>query len=947
MVDNSLQNLSPGLRISVRGEDFLIYKVEDNFGSSKLISAEGISEVVKGKSFIFDTALDKDIQLIDPNNTRLVADNSGSYLTTKLFLETRIRNAAFNSKKIEIGHKAAINPADYQFTPTIKSFDLPRPRILIADAVGLGKTIEVGIFLAEQIKRGKGKRILVLALKSILSQFQQEIWSRFAIPLVRLDSLGIQRIKAELPSNKNPFDYYDKTIISIDTLKNNAKFRHYIEKSHWDIIVIDECHTVANISSLRGDLAQYLATKCESLVLTSATPHNGSKESFANLITMIEPIAIPRVGEYEKKHVAPYYVRRFKKDIGEAVQENFKDRKVINDPFLLTPEEENFFEFQQTLKITALKNRKGKERTKDLLFSIGLFKAYLSSPDACLETIENRIKKLNGHNDDDSGNLEQLEETKKLVKNIIDNDKDSKFNRLLDYLLELNWQGRPTDQRIIIFAERIKTLEKLYKKLKYKFNLDDETVVRFDGSSGLSDVEQQAMIDDFGKEDSKVRLFLSSEAGSQGVNLHYYCNTMFNYDIPWSIITLEQRNGRIDRYGQKKTPFIYYLISKSDKDNIKADLRIIEKLSKKEDEIHRVLGDAASFLKQYDHDKEEQVIEDMIIEGDDSKLEQSLDDFDWTSIFGTEQESTEAMIDNEPVAERTTFYNDDFSYYKSLSEYLTSSGSLKGSNINIDENLIEILNDKELDSYLYDLPPESKPKRGQFYKLTTDKDLVQRSIDNSRKKKGDWPEFQVLYDLHPIVKIFMNKLEANIDKDVALVVKTKGVENNTSWFIFHGQIANNLGQSILSEFFAIGLKEDGAFIKVLKFDEFITQFNLSSSLLNEQIIPEDLVKLQKTLNDAITNAELFYLNPEQEKIKLQLENEMDEYRNQLNQWYSVSKDQLDLEFEEKTMTTFTKASKEKKERQIETILSEKSQFYKDLTSLDNHPYIKLLAVFYN
>ena len=94
---NKLQNLSPGLRISVRGEDFLIFKVEDNFGNSKLISAEGISEVVKGKSFIFDTALDKDIQLIDPNNTRLVADNSGSYLTTKLFLETRIRNAAFNS----------------------------------------------------------------------------------------------------------------------------------------------------------------------------------------------------------------------------------------------------------------------------------------------------------------------------------------------------------------------------------------------------------------------------------------------------------------------------------------------------------------------------------------------------------------------------------------------------------------------------------------------------------------------------------------------------------------------------------------------------------------------------------------------------------------------------------------------------------------------------------
>jgi ERCC4-related helicase len=940
-------NISPGNRITVRGEDFLITEVKDNFGKSKLITTEGISEIVKGKVFKFDTALDTDIQIVDPANSRLLPDTSGGYLTTKLFLETHIRNASFNSDKIEIGHKGAINPAEFQFDPTLLALKLPRPRILIADGVGLGKTIEVGIFLAEQIKRGKGKRILVLALKSILAQFQQEIWSRFAIPLVRLDSLGIQRIKAELPANKNPFDYYDKTIISIDTLKNNAKFRHHIEKSYWDIIAIDECHTVANISSQRGDLAQYLATKCESLVLTSATPHNGSKESFANLITMIEPIAIPRSGDYSKEDVKPYYVRRFKKDLGNAVQDNFKDRKVLRMTFDLSPAEESFLEFQQDLKINALKEGKSGEYSRDLLFSIGLFKAFMSSPEACLETIENRIKRVQTKEDANNDDLMQLNHARELVRKVIDNQEDSKYKKLLDCLSDLNWQGRKSDQRIIIFAERIKTLDKLYRNLKNKFNLDEKAIIKFDGS--LLDTDQMAIIDDFGKEDSDIRFLLSSDAGSQGVNLHFYCNVIFNYDIPWSIITLEQRNGRIDRYGQKKNPFIYYLVGKSDKPHIKDDLHIIEKLSEKEDEIHRVLGSAASFLRQYDKDKEEKVVEKIFITGDTSPIDQPIDikSFDWMSIFGSEQESTEVKVDNDPVMKRTTFYTDDFNFYKVLTNQLIQSNSIQASSINMDEGIIEMLNNPELDTYLYDLPQEAKPKRGSFYKLTTDIDVVQRAIEKARKKKGEWPEFQMLYDLHPIVKVLMNKLEANIDKDVALVSKTDRIPKQTRWFVFHGQIANNLGQSVLSEFFAIGLKEDGSFLEVLPFDTFISKFQLTNDLINEHIPSEDLDQLKNMLEEAVTNAELFYLNPKQDNLKLQLENKMDKYERQLNEWHKISKEQLSLDFVNVPMTDLNKSRKEKKERYIETILHEKSQFFKDLTSLDNHPYIKLLAVFYN
>jgi len=150
-------------------------------------------------------------------------------------------------------------------------------------------------------------------------------------------------------------------------LKNNAKFQHYIEKTRWDIIVIDECHTVSNAGSLRGSLAQLLSTKCESLVLTSATPHNGKKQNFANLINMIEPLAIKDEQNYSKEDILPYYVRRFKNDIeDDVVRANFQDRKIISIHAELTDAENDFLESQQKIKFSALAGLNKEDITEDL-----------------------------------------------------------------------------------------------------------------------------------------------------------------------------------------------------------------------------------------------------------------------------------------------------------------------------------------------------------------------------------------------------------------------------------------------------------------------------------------------------------------------------------------------------------------------------------------------------
>jgi SNF2 family DNA or RNA helicase len=179
--------------------------------------------------------------------------------------------------KIHLGHHAVMDLEPYQLEPALQALRQPRSRILIADAVGLGKTLEAGILATELIQRGRGKRILVVTLKSMLTQFQKEWWSRFSIPLVHLDSQGLARVRNRIPSNHNPFNYFDRSIISIDTLKHNLEYRNYLENAWWDIIVIDECHNVAARAaeqgkSRRARLAEKLAGRSDTLILLSATP---------------------------------------------------------------------------------------------------------------------------------------------------------------------------------------------------------------------------------------------------------------------------------------------------------------------------------------------------------------------------------------------------------------------------------------------------------------------------------------------------------------------------------------------------------------------------------------------------------------------------------------------------------------------------------------------------
>lgn len=941
-------NLTIGQRISTRGEDFLITNIFTNHDGSFLLDVEGINDLVKGKRFTFDTSIDTDIKPVDPTNTRFVGDTSPNYRETKLYIESQIRNSTVFSDKITIATKGAFNQSEYQLEPTLKALQLPRPRLLIADAVGLGKTIEVGIFLSEMIKRGKGKRIMVLALKSILGQFQQEIWNRFAIPLVRLDSEGISKIKTDLPANKNPFDYYDKTIISIDTLKNNAKFKHYIEKSHWDIIVIDECHTVSNISSQRGDLANYLSTKCESLILTSATPHNGKKESFANLINMIDPIAIPKNGEYTKEDILPYYVRRFKNDITESsVRDNFQEREIVRVDTGLSDEEISFLEFQQNLKLQGLNSLKQGKEKRDFLFSIMIFKSFMSSPSAALSSINNRIDRVNSLgviSDSMEENISILKDCKSLLERILQNDSDSKYNRFKDQLKELKWSGKRKDDRYVLFSERIATLEYLKRRLTEDFDLDEDSIISFSGSQ--SDIEQQQIIEDFGKKDSKIRILLCSDAGSQGVNLHFFCNRMFNYDIPWSLITLEQRNGRIDRYGQKNTPFIYYLLSTSNIDGLKTDLHIINRLTEKEEEVHRSLGDVGQVMNLYDSKQEEKKVEEALINQDESYLDTSTDDF-YLKLFGGD-DSTESIIVDNPTVEPISIYEKESNFYDELFHQLESKGLISKNDyeFNKEDSYLEIINTKELNEVLYDLPPESKPDVGELFKLTTDKELVQESIEKARKKKGDWAEFQILYENHPLIKYYITKLEASVPKNEALSVKLDQIPKGEVNYVLHGQVSNNLGQPIISDFFVLRKSNSGD-MSSLSLRDFLDQYKISGSLYTKTIPDTDNSILERDLKQIVSFSQENHMKPLQKELESKMWEKLDVFESKLKKWKESSLSQIEIKFQERSETNFTRKSKEKELNEVNTIADSSSQYVQDLFGLEQDAYIKVISAFYN
>ncbi len=330
-----MATFTPGMRIQCRDAEWLVTRVDiANRHDDQVVYCVGVDDLTRGHEAAFLPQLET-ITPVDPRKTKLVRDDSGGYAKAKLFLEAQLRQMPLTDPEPHFEGMGAFKPMNYQKEAVQKAIAQLRPRLLLADAVGLGKTIEVGMILAELMKRGQADRILVLAKKSMLAQFQAELWNRFALPLVRLDSVGLARLQLKIPASKNPFEVYQRIIMSIDTLKDIGRYSHFLENTRWDVVVIDEAHNVSGGTNpekhLSFRLARRLAHRSNSMLLTTATPHNGKRETFGRLINLLDPSAIPdpKLKEYEASDIKPFFMMRFKEDVRGEAGDNFAPREVI------------------------------------------------------------------------------------------------------------------------------------------------------------------------------------------------------------------------------------------------------------------------------------------------------------------------------------------------------------------------------------------------------------------------------------------------------------------------------------------------------------------------------------------------------------------------------------------------------------------------------------------
>lgn len=936
---------APGMRTIIRDEEWMVKKIETNSLGNKALYCVGISPLVKDKDAIFLTDLEN-VQIVNPAEVKLVPDYSARFRRSLLYLESQWRQKIPTDANIHIGYKAAMDPMPYQLDPAKLSLQRPRQRILIADTVGLGKTLEAGILMSELIARGKGKRILVVTVKSMMTQFQKEMWNRFTIPLVRLDSNRIQKIRASLPSNYNPFFYYDKTIVSIDTLKRDVEYRTHLENAYWDIIVIDEAQNVADRGdhqAQRSRLAKLLAERSDTMIMLSATPHDGRAKSFASLMNMLDPTAIANPDDYTPDDIRGLCIRRFKEDVKDQVSGAFLERRVSLEHCHASAREEYAFEIFSDMQ---LQMDIGRERGSSHLFKTSLEKSLFSSPAACMKSIDARLAKLNKkYGFDEIKDIRMLETLRDALNRIQPKD-FSRYQQLLKLLRSpgYGWDSHAKDDRLVIFTERIETMKYLAEHLREDLSISANAIQEISG--GMSDAQQQEIVENFGRTESPIRVLVASDVASEGLNLHYLSHRMIHFDIPWSLMVFQQRNGRIDRYGQQKRPDIRYMMIESDNKRIKGDMRIIEILITKEEQALKNIGDPALLLGKFTIEDEELVVIDAIENGADADaFEQVLDngqeEFDpFEALMKGAEESEEQEIEKSKTVTDETLFS-DIDYLSQALSFLNQNESHPVEKLSTVSGL-DIKITEDMRRRLRALVPEEALPQGDTLRLSDDRTFVmkemRRSMQNNMADTA-WPKTQYLWQQHPIFTWVNDKAGLLFDRGQAPMIGIPGkLSTGETIFVISGSIPNQKSTPLVDEWFGLVFR-DGKFIETIDMHEVIRRTGIRSMRLSniDAITDDDVHAAEELRDDAIIHAREF------------LGGKFRDYQNRMNPLLDEEVEKL-IALQEKhheyyQLTLFEQERKlEEKNRSVDELFEEFITWETETLTIQDNPYIRIIAV---
>lgn len=524
-------------------------------------------------------------------------------------------------KTLQAPFRSSASVEAYQLEPLRRAIDAPRANMLLADDVGLGKTIEAGLVIQELLLRHRARSVIVVCPAGLVIKWQEELRDKFGLHFEIVNSETMKTFRRTFGVHANPFKVYPRVIVSMSWLPSpraermleevyaSVKDNRTADRRAFDILVVDEAHHVAPATPSRGangDQPRYaidsqrtiavrrLAELCEHRLFLSATPHNGYSESFTALLEMIDPQRFARGADLDEEALKQVAVRRLKRDLPSG---EFMLREVRSVMF--EPSEDEADAYDRLIAFTrrrnqAVKQERGK-RASDLATLI-LKKRFFSSPVAFASTAEAYLAARGDDDlqlpdyddvlgdeasDEEEGRVEQpeleaLRSAKRAQVALTDEDKkdleqliawgnryegrpDSKLDALLR-LIEgelmipgLGWG----DGRLVIFTEYVSTLEWLRDVLESRGWGGDRLAI-IDGSTDAETREELRARFTASPKEEPVRILLATDAAGEGIDLQTYCHRLVSFDIPFNPNRLEQRIGRIDRFGQKHTPLVWH-----------------------------------------------------------------------------------------------------------------------------------------------------------------------------------------------------------------------------------------------------------------------------------------------------------------------------------------------------------------------------------------------------